>query len=287
MGASLIRRKFRLQTGVTKMVCHSVDCPLVRGGRGVTWGMRRRVKGLKSPSERRKEGDQRWGISNRAAKILSCSKALLEGRRLSTASQPPALPPRKPNLPPRPFAGHTGVTLLLQHAPPDYREARKARHVARKLTWCTERANWLFGKCQWLALKLAQAASGEFVDGRGPVTRDWVLKSKAYVSMKPVFHTIRRAMPSYFCRDYVTGLPYYTVAQLAMCESSLVGFLEVFSPWFADWDDPTDVRSARPVCICSDATSFGGGLGAKYSCRIHGKENRRNREARRRKRPTS
>lgn len=267
------------------MVCHLVDWPLDRGGRGETWAVRKQMKGLKSPSERKMRGDQWRGISNKVAKILSRSLSLFESRLLSKQSQPPALPPRKPNLPPRPGAGHTGVTLLLQHAPPDYREARKARHSARKLVWCTERANWLFGKCQWLALSLAQERGKVWVDGSGP--RTGTVFSRAYVTMQPVFHTIKRALPEHFDRDYVTGLPYYTVAQLAMCEKSLKGFIEVFSPWYADWDDPSDVRSVRPECICSDATAYGGGFGAKYSCRVHGKENRRIRDARRRKRPSS
>jgi hypothetical protein len=277
MGSSLRRRKFRLQTGVTKMVCHLVDWPLYRGGRGVIRAARKQMKGLKSPSERKRDGDQWRGISNRAAKILSCSKALLEGRRLSTPSQPPALPPRKPNLPPRPLAGNTVTTLLLQHSTPDFREVRKARHVARKLTWCTERANWLFGKCQWLAIRLAEEGSGVWKDGWGPV--QGTAFSKAYVTMNPVFHTMRRALPEYYCRDYVVSLPFYTIGMLALCEKSLKGFIEVFSPFYADWDDPSDVRSTRPVCICEGDRN-------KYSCRIHGKENRRRRAGHRGKRPS-
>lgn len=243
MGSSKLRRTMRLQTGVTKMVCHLVDWPVSRGGRCFTWAARKQMKGLKSPSERKNPNGLWFGISNRAAKFLTCSYALSECR-----INPPPLPPRPgrntkgPPLPPRPVVVEKKVSC------------RKLRREERKFNWCTERANWFFSRNQHLA--------GCIIDGKPFRDKDWYVKSKS------AYHSLRRHKAiSQLRRDDLTKRSFFTIGQIALTHASVVEFTKVFLAYGYEWDR-NFIDTDMSYCIC---TYLGPGrkIANIGTCRVH------------------
>lgn len=251
-GASLRRRKFRLQTGVTKMVCRSVDWPIVRGGRSITWAARRRSKGLKSPAERRKEE----GL---------CS-------RIGNSDAPP-LPPRRPRTLDE-IRITTGIVLsrpIRKDSPVKDKALRKFRHADRKFTWCTERANLLFSKMPALASAVMTENDGLL---RHLKSQDW------YDIMSRRYHRINRRVAELgITREVLLARPFKTVGQFALCCKTLVGFMRVYGAVGMTWD-PYELSYSEPVCICD----FGRVGTNRRTCRVHGKDFRvKPRDARRKK----
>jgi hypothetical protein len=258
-GASLRRRKFRLQTGVTKMVCRSVDWPIARGGRSITWAARRRSKGLKSPAERRKEEGLCYRLGTPDAPPLpprrpkdpyEVAAALLRERlRLSGNREgPPPLPPR------RQVGGANG-------------SLRKVRHVDRKFTWCTERANHIFSKMPALASAVVQERSDLLAFLR---KQDW------YEVQERRYHRFAlRVAKLGITREVLYNRPFKTIGQFASCRKTLIGFLQVYGAVAVTWD-VDELACLEPVCIC-DSRGYN-----TLSCRVHGRVNRLQRQNARR-----
>jgi len=243
---SLRRRRLRLQTGVTKMVCRSVDWPIVRGGRSVTWAMRRRSKGLKNPPERGMERDLRAEIGT---------------------SSPPPVPPRRPKT-------LDEIAILMSHrrrkAPPVKDKAlRKVRHSERKFIWCTERANHFFSKNPALASAVAQSLGGRRGNLEDSTPLEYFVAQDWFRSIKSIYHGLhRRSRQLGVTPEVLHSRPFQTVGQHALTRSSVIAFIEVFLG-VVQWD-VDEIADLSPVCIC-DMVRVGNN---RLSCRVHGKANR-------------
>jgi len=230
----------RLQTGVTKMVCHLVDWPISRGGRCFTWAARRQMKGLKSPSERKNYVGLWGGTPNRAAKILSSSKALFGGCFSSDEayrSSLPALPPRRRQI-------HQTINLREM--------GRKDRHRERKFWWCTERANQFFAKNLRLARRIEL--------GQPYSTCDWYVKTKLWYRD---FH--KRAKALGCTPDILSRRSFRTIGQYALTKPQLTEFMKVYLAIGYEWD-PDLIGDDSPSCICVHTPT---GVLNRQSCRIH------------------
>jgi len=242
MGSSVRRKKMRLQTGVTKMVCHLVDWPVSRGGRCFTWAARKQMKGPKGPSERKNYVGLWGGTPNRVAKILSSSKSLFGGCFSSDEayrSSLPALPPRR-----------NQIHQTIKAFPPPM--GRKLRHSERKFIWCTERANQFFAK----NLRLAS-----LIERQKPyATRDWYVKTKLWYE---TFHKRAKALG---CQPHILReRSFRTIGQYALTKCHLTEFMKVYLAFGYEWD-PDLIGDDSPVCICVHTPT---GVLNRQSCRIH------------------
>jgi hypothetical protein len=247
-GASLRRRRLRLQTGVTKMVCRSVDWPIVRGGRSVTWAARRRSKGLKSPPEREMEVGLRAEIGT---------------------SSPPPLPSRRPKTQEEIAIFRDAIFGRSNPAPVRDPRLRKVRHSERKFTWCTERANHFFSKNPALANVVAASVGGRRRNLQEATPLEYFVQQDWFRSIKSIYHGLhRRCRALGITPEVLHQRPFQTVGQHAMTRSSVIAFIEVFLavvPWEVD-----EIADLAPVCIC-DLVRVGTN---RFSCRVHGKANR-------------
>jgi len=247
-GASLRRRRLRLQTGVTKMVCRSVDWPIVRGGRSVTWAVRRRSKGLKSPPEREMGQGLRAELGN---------------------SSPPPVPPRRPKTREEIAIFRDAIFGRRDPPPVKDRALRKFRHTERKFVWCTERANHFFSKNPALANAVAVSLGGRRRNLQEATPLEYFVQQDWFRSIKSIYHGLhRRCRALGVTPEVLHSRPFQTVGQHALTRSSVIAFIEVYLgvvPWDVD-----EIADLAPVCIC-DLVREGTN---RLSCRIHGKANR-------------
>jgi len=248
MPASLRRRRLRLQTGVTKMVCRSVDWPIVRGGRSVTWAARRRSKGLKSPPEREMEPGLRAGIGT---------------------PSPPPVPPRRPKTSEEIAIFRDAIFGRSNPPPVKDRALRKVRHSERKFTWCTERANHFFSKNPALANVVALSLGRRRSALQEATPLDHFVEQDWFRSIKSIYHGLhRRCRALGITPEVLHSRSFQTVGQHALTRSSVIAFMEVYLgvvPWDVD-----EIADLAPICIC-DLVRVGTN---RLSCRVHGKANR-------------